>query len=49
MTKIEIDGMSTRVWIDGHEITYIAKLDVHAEASKRPVVILELVAGGKIK
>lgn len=49
MTQIEIDGKSVRVWIDGHEVTYIAKLDVHAETSKIPVVILELGAGGKIK
>lgn len=49
MTKIEIDEMSTRVWIDGHEIDMVTKLDVHASAGEVPVIELEYVAGGSIK
>lgn len=48
MMKIEIDGINTHVWIDGHEIHCISKLDVHAEACEIPVVTLELISGGSI-
>lgn len=49
MTTIEIDGKSVRVWIDGHEIDMVTKLDVHVSAGEVPVIKLEYVAGGSIK
>lgn len=49
MTQIEIDGKSVRVWIDGHEIKMVTKLDVHVEPDEIPTIKLEYIGGGKIE
>lgn len=49
MTQIEIDGKSVRVWIDGHEIKMMTKLDVHVELDEIPTIKLEYIGGGKME
>lgn len=49
MTQIEIDGKSVRVWIDGHEIKMVTKLDVYVEPGEIPTIKLEYIGGGKME
>lgn len=49
MTTIEIDGKSVRVWIDGHEIKMVTRLDVHVEPDETPTIELAYIGGGKME
>lgn len=49
MTQIEIDDKSVRVWIDGHEIEMVTKLDVHVEPDEIPTIELAYIGGGKME